>query len=712
MSVGDSQNATVFRDHGEDNDVAVIANILRARKLTILGCFFAGVILAFVYVAKTVPQYVALSEIQISASQNISAANIAQALGGGTGLDITDLRSRVEILQSRDTVRQLIQKMGLYKEAEVAGSSSFQSFDEVSLRRREIIVAQVKKRLAVKPVLGTSLVDISYRSGNPLLAADVVNTLIQVYMMDELATKRAKSQQVSDWLAMRLDALREEVAQAETALEQERQKTSLSSVGINDSRLQQIDLLGRELAKVESQYTELTSKIARLEKVQDKKTGITAITDITQNKTIAGYKAELVILEQKKSGLSQKYGGNHPVMRAHQDSIRLLRQNIMNEVHILINAMKNDAEIAKQTIDDLHKKIDGYRSSYQADAPARLSIRDLESEALTARTLLNNFMTSYRESLQNIDFQKSDVTIISKATSPTSPSYPQKPLVIVLCAITGLFIGIFTALVLEKLQNVFQSVAQVESLTGIPVYGVLARARKLKSENPADFISNYAATGLAELVRSLYMALKLRDPKMQAGGRVVTVTSTLPNEGKTTTAIWLATIAAKNGDKVLIIDADMRRPSLHKKYEIGNAKGLSDYLSDRLPLEDVIFDRHPTGVHIMTSKAIPTHALTLLTSERMEALIRRVRDMYDLILIDVPTSLIFSDARVMAKMSDKTFYIIESQKTRRDVCMGAMKQFTDMNYKDLAIVLNKAPLNQHMRDRKGDLAYIYQMQKG
>jgi capsular exopolysaccharide synthesis family protein len=205
------------------------------------------------------------------------------------------------------------------------------------------------------------------------------------------------------------------------------------------------------------------------------------------------------------------------------------------------------------------------------------------------------------------------------------------------------------------------------------------------------------------------MSLQLRDPKKTSGGRIITVTSTLPDEGKSTTVSWLATIAAQNGDKVLVIDADMRRPSLHKQYDIGNAKGLSDYLSDRLPLDDVIFDKHPSGVHILTSKAIPTHALTLLTSDRMESLLRRVRDIYDLILIDAPTSLVFSDARVMAKMSDKTFYIIEWKKTRRDICMAALKQFTDMDYKNLAIVLNKADIPHYIENQKSSMAYFQKM---
>ena len=694
-----------------DNDIAIIVGILKSRKLVILSFFVAAIALAFIYVSKATPQYVATSEILISSSQNVNASNILQAIGASSALDITDLRSRVEILQSPDMVRFLIDEANLYNVSEIGGNADFSSLADASVRRREIMVAQVKRRLAVKPVLGTSLVNVSYRSDNPILAADVANGLIDLYIEKESKGKREQAQQASDWLGDRLDSLREEVRAAEIALDQEKQDNILSATGAKDSRLQQIDLLGRKMATIESEYTAKKVLLAKLEHFEDEDqvVAMTAANHVSQNRTILAHKSEMISLKQHRAQLAQKYGPNHPSMQAINKQISVLRASIDLEIKELIGTIANEVEITKITLDGLKEKIGQYRESYQSDSSVRVAIRDLESEARTARDLLNSFMSSYRQSLQSIDFQKSNVKIISKATPPTSASYPKKHLVVALCGITGLFIGIFITLVLEKLQNVFQSVAQIEKITRIPVYGVLAKAKKLKSKNPADFILDHISSGMAELVRSLYMALELRDPKKTSGGRVVTVTSTLPNEGKTTTSIWLGTVAAKNGDKVLVIDADMRRPSLHKKYEIGNAKGLADYLSDRLPLEDVIYDKHPSGVHIMTSKAIPTHALTLLTSDRMEAMVRRTRDMYDLVIIDVPTALVFSDARVMAKLSDKTFYVVEWKKTRRDILMSSVKQFTDMGYKDLAIVLNKAEVSHHIENKKGDMAYLYQM---
>lgn len=699
------------RYEGDENDIAVIVGIINDRKWIILSFFVAALVFALSYVVKVKPQFTATAEIMMSSTQNIAPYGHIQSRANDSALDIADLRSRVEIFQSPAMIRRLIAETKLFQNPEIGGSNQIQSFDDVSAKGRTIMVAQTQKRLGVRPVLGTSLIDVSYRSGDPLFAAYVANTLVKIYMAQETEAKGDQSRRVSDWLADRLESLRTDVKNAETALDEARQKGLLPDAEGQDARLQQMNLLGARLAVVEGEYAEATATLENLEKLSKDKEPLDVIDRFSEDPILLSLKTQANALDRERAALSQKYGPNHPSMRAIQKQIAAVHANFDDEIDLTKAKITSDQAIAKATLDELQDKIAAYRADYQSDAPARLSIRDLESEAVTARTLFNDFMAAYRESLQSIDFQQSNVTIISAATPPIAAAFPNKPLIVGLCAMTGLFIGIFMALILEKLQNVFQSVAQIERMTNIPVYGVLTRAKKMKSKTPSDYITGRGAVGLAELVRSLFMAFKLRDARKTGHGRVLTVTSTVSNEGKTTTSIWLATIAAQNGDKVLVIDADMRRPSLHKSYNVGDAKGLSDYLSDRLPLDDVIYRNHPSGVHIMTSKAIPTHALTLLTGERMESMVRRLRDMYDLIIIDAPAALVFSDARVVATLSDKTFYIVEWKKTRRDVFMAAIKQFTDMGYKDLAIVLNKADIDHYTSSKKGDLAYLQQMQQ-
>jgi capsular exopolysaccharide synthesis family protein len=211
---------------------------------------------------------------------------------------------------------------------------------------------------------------------------------------------------------------------------------------------------------------------------------------------------------------------------------------------------------------------------------------------------------------------------------------------------------------------------------------------------------------LAESLRSLRVSLRLRGESGRRQ-RVVAFTSTLPDEGKTSLAVMLGMIAAKSGERVCIVDCDLRRPSLHKAFSIGNARGLADYLSDRLSLDEVIHRKDPSGVHLITAKAVPSYSLTLLTSGRMERLIGLLREQYDLVILDAPSSLAFADARVLARMADQTLYVVAWNRTRRDSVLASLKAYADMNYADLALVLNKVDLSEYLRDSAAAVIYQY-----
>jgi succinoglycan biosynthesis transport protein ExoP len=701
-------NQSQFSSDSADNDIAIIVNILMERKAIIIGFCLAAMVLSFLYVSRIKPQFVSSTEILVNSAPRSNSASIIQSFLETGALDIVELRSHVEMLKSPGMVRQLIVQKTMYTDNEIAGSQTYDSFDSAPLAIQQRMVRNVIKRLAVKPVIGTAIIEVSYRSANPIKAAQIANDLIEVYSNAEIDEKRNKIQQAIAFLETRLDELRAEVIETESRLDDARSESTIDNENARDMRLTQIELLSKQLAGTQGDYIELQAAMAKLNRADNAGLSYGNIIDGMDNRVIVAHKTKLASLEQGRANLGQRYGLNHPSMKANAREIKSVKGDIRAEIVAMTDAVRTELQIARKNVNALSKEIESYRQSYQGDSQNRRAIRDLETELEGVRNSYNSFLTSYRDAVHSLNIPNSNIQVVSAAVPPIAPAYPKVKLIVLLCAITGLFMGVFFALVLEKLQNVFQSVGQIEKITGIPVYGVLPKAKKFKNNNPAEFIAAHTASGLAELVRSLYTALKLRDPKKKSGGRVVTVTSTLPDEGKTTISVWLATVAARHGDKVVIVDADMRRPSLHQKYDIGNARGLPDYLSDRLPLEDVIYDKHVSGVHLMTSKAIPTHALTLISGERMESLIRRLRDMYDLVIIDAPTSLIFSDARMMATLSDKTFYIVEWKKTRRDVLMSSVKQFTDMGYSDMAFIMNKANMSEYAPGYATDMAYLYQ----
>ncbi len=648
-----------------NNDIAAVLNILYARKYIILLFFLLGFFLSYLYVFQAKEQYSASAKIMLSQANVTSRTGSALQTLLSTGkLDVADLLSQIEVIKSPEILAELIKDQKLFLDPNFAGSSVFNNYDEITTGRQRAIINSVKNNLSITPILGTSIIEISMTSGSPKKAADIINALIKVYGQKEIERNQKKAEFVSDWLAERLEILEEEVRDAEIALENAKEENNLNLSSSDDSRLIRIELLTKELSIAQAEKAETQATLDAIEKARSNNLRMDAIPDIVSNKVIENFKFEEARLLKRKAMLEERYGPKHPEMIAFSAEFKGFRERLKSEIETIYLMLENQVKIEDRRIEGLNNEITKYRDSYKGDAEQRLKIRNLRTSADTSRALLSNFTKSYLESLQNVKMDRNPIRIIAEAVPSSSPIYPKKSLIVVLSSITGLFLGIFIALVIERVQNTIQTPQQIEKLTSLPVFGLIPKTRFSKHNEASQYITENPASLLSELVRTLFTTIQLRKPHHKNGGRVITLTSTLSGEGKTTTSIWLATIAAQNGKKVLIMDADMRRPSLHKAYGIGNSKGVVDYLSDRLPLDETIYKKHPSGVHVMTGKAIPTHALTLLNSERMDTLLRRLKDDYDLIIIDVPTALIFSDALVMAKQSDHTLYVVEANSTR------------------------------------------------
>jgi succinoglycan biosynthesis transport protein ExoP len=684
-----------------NNDIAAVLNILYERKYIILLFFLLGFFLSYLYVFQAKEQYSASAKIMLSQTNTASRTGSALQTLLSTGkLDIADLLSQIEVIKSPEILAELIKDQKLFLDPNFAGSSVFNNYDEITTGRQRAIINSVKNNLSITPVLGTSIIEISMKSGSPKKAADIINALIKVYGQKEIERNQKKAEFASDWLAERLEILEEEVRDAEIALENAKEENNLNLASSDDSRLIRIELLTKELSIAQGEKAETEATLGAIKKARSNNLRMDAIPDIVSNKVIENFKFEEARLLKRKAMLEERYGPKHPEMIAFSAEFKGFRERLKSEIETIYLMLENQVKIDDRRIEGLNNAIAKYRDSYKGDAEQRLKIRNLRTSADTSRALLSNFTKSYLESLQNVKMDRNPIRIIAEAVPSPSPIYPKKSLIVVLSSITGLFLGIFIALVMERVQNTIQTPQQIEKLTSLPVFGLIPKTRFSKHNEASQYITENPASLLSELVRTLFTTIQLRKPHHKNGGRVITLTSTLSSEGKTTTSIWLATIAAQNGKKVLILDADMRRPSLHKAYGIGNSKGLVDYLSDRLPLDETIYKKHPSGVHVMTGKAIPTHALTLLNSERMDTLLRRLKDDYDLIIIDVPTALIFSDALVMAKQSDHTLYVVEANSTKIPDFIDSVKKFTEMGYKDLSFVLNKVEdkkLNRYMK---------------
>jgi len=416
-------------------------------------------------------------------------------------------------------------------------------------------------------------------------------------------------------------------------------------------------------------------------------------------------KREEAALLQKHSDLSTRYGEKHPAIISLNAELAELRMKIETEAAAALKTLRSEASVARAREAALQAEIDAL-SGVQGGGYDLVHLAELEREAESNRLIFETFLATYKKSHEQEELQEAEARVLSYATPPLHPSYPNKMLLLSLASALSLFVGMAGAFLIEKLDNTFRSAGQLERLGRYPCFALIPEVAGLKGAASADFILSKPASSAAESVRTLRTVMNLRGANGQKP-KVVSITSALPGEGKSTLAGWLARVAAKAGERVILIDADLRRPSLHKNFGQNNEASLVEYLSGKASLTDIIYKDKATSLHVLFGKSLPGSALDLISSQKMADMMESLRQAYDLVIIDSPACLAVSDARVLAKLSDQSLYVVGWDKTPRDIVLGGVKQFADMGYGPLAFVLAGVDVHRHVRYGYGDTVYYY-----
>ena len=245
----------------------------------------------------------------------------------------------------------------------------------------------------------------------------------------------------------------------------------------------------------------------------------------------------------------------------------------------------------------------------------------------------------------------------------------------------------------------------MEAATGLPCFGLIPNAGSFKPPLLGRYALARPASPLAESVRTLRMLLNLRAKDKRP--KVITLTSSFPGEGKTTLSLWMARLAAAAGEKVIVIDADLRRPSIHKASGQKSDATLAEYLSGDMDLNQIIRKDADSPAHIIFGRSVPHEALDLVASEKMKVLVGHLRETYDFVIIDSPACLAVSDARLLATLSDCVLYIVKWDKTPREAVANGIKHFADIGYGPLVLVLSNVDMKKHARYGYADTAYYY-----
>ena len=414
-----------------------------------------------------------------------------------------------------------------------------------------------------------------------------------------------------------------------------------------------------------------------------------AIPDVIHSGVISSLRVQQADVARKEADLSAHYGDQHPLVINTRAERRDLERSISAEVQRILVTLKNDYDVAKSSEELLQASLDQATGRTGQDNGVAVRLRQLERVNTANKTLFDNFLSRTNITREQTAFEEREARVISPATNPGAPSFPKKGLVEALAGVVGLLLGVGGSVALEMLNSGFTTPRELEEKLGHPVLAAIPlladKDRKIDNEvvDPGHYLVAKPLSRYAEVVRAIRVGIRMADVDNPA--KIILVTSAIPNEGKSTLAQSLAFSAMKAGERVLLIDGDLRHPSLSKSFGLETKPGLVDFLTGAVPFEDALSLQD--GLTFLPAGMKSQNPPDLLGSARFRHLIEKLREVFDCIIIDSSPVAPVIDAKVLSTVADKVVFAVRWQSTRRELVASHIEFFAD-SHKLAGVALN------------------------
>jgi capsular exopolysaccharide synthesis family protein len=571
--------------------------------------------------------------------------------------------------------------------------------------KEEQAISFLSNRLTVNNVGRSLVINITFTSENPELAAKLANVTAEQYLASQRFAKQDATQKANRWLNERIVSLRKKVLNAEKAIEAYRANAAAKQGGSNTVSLQQLSEVNSQVIIAQTKRSEAEARYrVATDLVNEGKSEGTA-ADVFESRTIVNLRKEETKLLGRASEAGARYEEAHPKMIKIRAEVASIQKRISREVRKIIEGLKNEVAVAKAREKSLRKSLEELQKRVTIQSKADVKLRELQREAKANRDIYEAFLGRFKEISNQSDIQEADARIISAATIPTFPSYPRKNVFYSLGAGVSLFFGLLLVFIRSRLDNRFKTPDQIEQIIGIPALGMIPFDKFVAKRESYAEVNIFDKSLFTEAIRSLHTSIFVHNPSEE--GKVICVTSSLPSEGKTITTLSLARVAAMSGQRVLIIDCDLRRPSIHRAAKFNNAKGIVELLQGALSLEDSINVDEHSGAHMIGSKVYRGNPLDLLRSQNMVDLVAMLKNHYDLVLLDTPSILAVSDPKILSKLADQTLYLVKWDGVPKDAVLSGIKSLADLGTNFLGVTMTQVDLRKHQRYGYSNGGYYY-----
>lgn len=677
--------------------------ILRKHQWLILSFLLAVVTLVSIATFRMKPIYVASAKLEID-RENTNILPFQGADSYDYEMDLDDyIETQSRVLTSETMALQTIRNTNLAANPEFSGGADSPAIAAGSLKNQKLPpqIGAFLGSLSVKRIPNTRLVEVTFESTDPQLAAVLLNTHLENYIQQNYESRYKETADASKWLQSELDELSVKVRRSEDArIEYER---SNQIWAIDDKN----NVTTQRLADLNKQLTDAQSDSLRKQALYEfaKAGNLDAVPQLRDNSILQGLQTKRADLSVQYTDSVNQYGPNFPKVKRLYEQIKAVDDQIVGERKGIIAQLESDYREAKQHEELLSKALDDQKAEVSLMAGKMIQYNILKREAEADKTLYDSLQTKLKEAQISSGLKSSNIRIVDPAMIPSAPSRPAKARNIALAFLVGLVGGIGLALLREYLDNTVKTPDDVETLIGLPSLAVVpsfsvsesaaARPRFFKTishgdERRIELVAHHLPKSqMSEAFRALRTALLLSQADHPP--QVILVTSALPREGKTTAAANLAVTLAQLGDKTVLMDADLRKPGVGRLLNLGSANypGLSSYLAGVSTL-DVVIVPHPAipNLTAIPTGPLPPNPADLLSSRRLVEAIAELQKKYKFVVIDSPPIMAATDAVILSVHADGVLLVVRSGETPKEAFTRSRELLVGVKAHMLGVVLN------------------------